>query len=170
MTLDKMRNFLKTMDRFINIEDYLTLYQLIESIQPRIIVEMGTALGISGVVMLKATSRAKLITIDNLQDGLTEENWGKHLPPEVIKIWGNAEEVLPRVLEEYKPDLVFLDDGHSYEVISINLQQCREARVKHVIVHDAGSPEVRRAILEVDPKATIMKGNKGVALLKHVEA
>lgn len=172
MNLEQMRVLLKGVNRLIDVKDYLTLYHWVEMTQPTVIVEAGTYFGVSGMVMLKAAPKAKLITIDNLSDGSikNEENWGKYLPLGAIKIKGEATKAMPRVLEAYKPDLVFLDDGHSYHIVSTNLRQCKEAGVKYAIVHDVRMPGIRRAVLEMDPHADIMEGNKGIALLRLGES
>jgi len=136
-------------------DEYRFLHRWIQRLRPKTVVETGTAFGMSGRVIKMASPETLLVTIDLVPGGRPhyphdDEEWGLLLPSEkVVKVKGDARKVLPGVLSKYKPEVVFHDDGHQYDVISTNLKQCYSAKVPWLIVHDhMRQPGIRKALEE----------------------
>ena len=78
--------------------------------KPKKILEIGTAVGVSGICMLEQCAGAHLTTIEYNNDFAdeAERNFTEaHMSDRATVICGDAAEVLPQLREEY--DFVFLD-------------------------------------------------------------
>lgn len=78
--------------------------------KPQSILEIGTAVGVSGICMLEQCTAAHLTTIEFNPDFATEaeDNFAKsHMSDRATVIRGDAAEVLPALTGEY--DFIFLD-------------------------------------------------------------
>ncbi len=86
------------------------LSALVSALDPREILEVGTAVGVSATVMLNACANARVTTIEKNEKFYAEalenfKNFGK--TQHVTAILGDAAEVLPTITGEY--DFIFLD-------------------------------------------------------------
>lgn len=98
--------------------DYLIKF--ISSIQPKKILEIGTAIGYSGIIMLKNTYNSSLTTIELNEDRaeIARDNFIENkLDDRVEIIIGDCNEIIPMI--ETKYDFVLLDGpkGHYYELL-----------------------------------------------------
>ena len=92
--------------------------------KPKNILELGTAIGYSALIMAEATEDSFITSIERRADmiKLAEENIGKTIYKDRIKILeGEAEEVLENLKEEY--DFIFLDAAKGQYMEFFN--QCR---------------------------------------------
>lgn len=83
---------------------------LLKTNNPKNILELGTAIGYSALIMAEATKGCQITSIERRADmiKLAEENIGKTKYKDRIKILeGDAEDVLPTLEEKY--DFIFLD-------------------------------------------------------------
>lgn len=94
------------------------LFNTVKQCQPARILEIGTAIGYSGIVMLSACERATLNTIemDEHSANLAKSNFDEAgLSGRVNIFVGDAREIVPQLTGEY--DFVFLDGPKGqYEV------------------------------------------------------
>ena len=69
---------------------------------------------------------------------------------------GNTRNVLPKVVKTLpKMDLIYIDGGHSYDVVKSDWINAKKLMHKHTVVvfHDYGIEEgVTRTVKEIDPK------------------
>ncbi len=95
------------------------LFKLVDYFQPKLILELGTSVGI-GTIYLKAASRkSKLFTFEGCPQTLklAKENLGKtDLMDQVVFVEGNIDKTLVGVVEKVDQiDFVFFDANHRYE-------------------------------------------------------
>ncbi len=86
------------------------LYALVKQLKPRRILEIGTAIGYSGIVMLTACQSAVLNTIelDENTASLARENFEKaELTNRVNLFVGDAKQIVPMLSGSY--DFIFMD-------------------------------------------------------------
>lgn len=83
---------------------------LVRMKQPRKILEIGTAIGLSGILMLKAAPLATLNTIEKLTDSAdaARENFRKYGVSDRVNLFeGDAGEIIPMLTGSY--DFIFMD-------------------------------------------------------------
>jgi hypothetical protein len=167
----------------------LTIINWIEQINPKSILELGTAFGGSGKIITHFFPDIKFITLDLPPEevvagkfGQYNKNgkyiWcrskaevGKYLPKTAIQLYGDGCKILPDLLKEYNPDLVFHDSSHIFEDVKINIEQCYEHRVKWIIVHDSHK-QYLRAFFNDNPMYSeeyYIRDSRGVSVLKLKE-
>ncbi len=86
------------------------LYKVVYECQPKRILEIGTAIGYSGIVMLSASPSATLNTVELSESSafLARGNFNKWGMSERVNIFvGDAREIVPQLTGNY--DFVFLD-------------------------------------------------------------
>ncbi|WEV61116.1 O-methyltransferase [Streptococcaceae bacterium ESL0729] len=87
---------------------------LLQTLQPKKILEVGTAIGFSALLMKDSSPRSQIVTIDRNPEmiALAKENFSKYDPEGSIKLLeGDAQEILPTIEEKF--DLVFMDSAKS---------------------------------------------------------
>lgn len=90
------------------------LYRLVKRFQPKVILELGTSLGISAMYMRAGAPDAKIVTIEGCPQTarIAYEGLHKYKAEADVRI-GDFAPVLPEVLEELKTvDLVYIDGNH----------------------------------------------------------
>ncbi|MGL5050442.1 MAG: O-methyltransferase [Fusobacteriaceae bacterium] len=82
---------------------------LVKTSKFKSILEVGTAIGYSGIVMLNAMENGKLVTveIDELRFKEAENNFKKSGHTNVVQLLGDAGEVVPTLTEKF--DFIFID-------------------------------------------------------------
>ena len=91
---------------------------LIETIQPKNILEIGTAIGFSALLMANHAPNAKITTIDRNPEmiGFAKENFAKFDNRQQITLLeGDAVDVLSTLTETY--DFVFMDSAKSKYIV-----------------------------------------------------
>ena len=68
------------------------------------------------------------------------------MPKGTIFIKGNFREVMNAILNKYKPEFAFIDDGHTPKAVSQQLELCHINNVKYLAVHDTNKRKVRRGL------------------------
>lgn len=92
------------------------LLKLVEQIQPKRILEIGTAIGYSGSLMLETASNAILDTIEIMPERREEalQNFEKlGVKDRVNSFLGDAMLLIPEVIKDKQYDLVFIDGPKS---------------------------------------------------------
>ena len=94
------------------------LYNTVSKCKPRRILEIGTAIGYSGIVMLSASERATLNTVelDEQTANMARANFAEFGMSDRVNIFvGDAREIVPQLTGSY--DFIFLDGPKGqYEV------------------------------------------------------
>jgi predicted O-methyltransferase YrrM len=107
---------------------------IIINFKPRAFVELGAQHGHSGIVWADACRRigAKFIAVELGDDSrnnypATSRGTMRFLPEDSIKVWGDAEEELPKLLKEYPVDCVFHDCAHTWD----HVENCVNIIIQH---------------------------------------
>lgn len=109
---------------------------LVESLQPQNILEVGTAIGFSALLMAHHAPKAKVTTIDRNPEmlELAKENFAKYdSRNQVTLLEGDAMDVLPTLDDTY--DLVFMDSAKSKYIVFLP-EILKRTKVGGVIVID----------------------------------
>lgn len=91
------------------------LFRLVNYMQPKVMVEMGTSLGISTLYQAKACPDARFITMEGSPKTIeiAQHNFGLLKATNVKTVVGDFKTTLPRVLKNIKQvDYVFFDGNH----------------------------------------------------------
>ena len=131
----------------MSVKEYAVIWQLVNRIKPKRILEVGTARGFSTRVLHEACPSAIIHSVDCLEN-LSVEDWGKFVKhiPNVNLIRGNSQQMIPKLCGKYTYELALLDNGHTKEVVCKNVMDT--AHIPVVIVHNGLNPEIREAIHE----------------------
>jgi predicted O-methyltransferase YrrM len=103
------------------------LQRLCTYFNPKVIIELGTSIGLGTAYLSSASSNAKVITIEGCKETakLAFENFHKLSLKNIKQRIGTFSDLLPKVLaEESKIDLVFIDGHHSKKATLANVALC----------------------------------------------
>lgn len=124
--------------RTVTEREGLLLWLLVMRLRPKAVLELGGQHGHSGIILADAVRRTggTFVTVelgDDPRNDYEEASRGtlEFLPdgdPQVVKVWGEAEEQLPRLLAGYDVGMVFHDCAHTWGHV--------EACVRTVLGHD----------------------------------
>lgn len=96
------------------------IFRIANFVQPDIILELGTSLGLTTSYLSATNSKSKCITVDGCISVLkiAEENFLNLNRYNILPFQGNIEDVLPRICQQFpKFDLVFIDANHTSEAL-----------------------------------------------------
>jgi len=94
------------------------LYRLVNDLQPKNIVELGTCLGITSVYLKNAVPNADFYTLEGCTEtaAVAKEEFEKAGLPDIRQVIGNFDDTLPGVIEQLdKIDFLFVDGNHQKE-------------------------------------------------------
>ena len=94
------------------------LFRIVDHYQPKIILELGTSLGLTTSYLAAAKSDAKVITMEGASAvaALAKENFNKLKLNNIELQLGNFDDTLPLVLSALPTvDLAFIDGNHRYQ-------------------------------------------------------
>jgi hypothetical protein len=125
-------------NRGLSYKECLFLWLLVRKLNPRALLELGGQYGHSGIILFDAVKLGggKFITVELGDDPRNKyESPGtlEFLPdndPQLEKVWGDAHEKLPGILENNPIDMVFHDCDHTWEHV--------EKSVTMVLNHNPG--------------------------------
>ena len=103
------------------------LYRITKNQEPKIIVELGTCLGITTAYFSKACPEADIITIEGCSEtAKTAYNNFRQLALDNIELRvGNFDDILPTVLDDVRQlDVVYIDGNHRKEATQNYFLQC----------------------------------------------
>ena len=109
---------------------------LMETIQPKNILEIGTAIGFSALLMAQHAPEAKITTIDRNPEmiGFAKENFAKFdTRQQITLLEGDAVDVLSTLTETY--DFVFMDSAKSKYIVFLP-EILKHLKVGGVVVLD----------------------------------
>ncbi len=134
------------------------LFSQVEKLQPKTILEIGTAIGYSGIVLLNACKTAHLTTIelDGYRFNLASQNFEKfNLTNRCTQILGDAKTELKKLHNKF--DFVFLDGPKgqylSYLPLILNLLNvggvifCDNINFNNMVQGDFAVPHKKRTIV-----------------------
>ena len=107
------------------------LFRLVRWLNPGVILELGTSLGISTMYMALARPESTLVTMEGCIDSakIAVENFEKTGQKNIRVVVGEFSDVLTATLNEIKsPDLVFFDGNHRKEPTLAYFEEC----LKHI--------------------------------------
>ena len=124
---------------------------LMETIQPRNILEIGTAIGFSALLMAEHSPKSKITTIDRNPEmiGFAKENFAKFdQRKQITLLEGDAVDVLSTLTETY--DFVFMDSAKSKYIVFLP-EILKHLEVGGVVVLDDifQGGDIARDIMEV---------------------
>src|SRR4029077_1984972 len=103
------------------------LFRLVNFIQPKVMIEMGTSLGISTLYQAKACDSGKMITMEGSPEtaAIATKNFGLLKAKNIEQVVGDFNEILPAVLKNLPSvDYVFFDGNHRKEATLNYFNQC----------------------------------------------
>ena len=124
---------------------------LMETIQPKNILEIGTAIGFSALLMAEHSPKSKITTIDRNPEmiGFAKENFAKFdQRKQITLLEGDAVDVLSTLTETY--DFVFMDSAKSKYIVFLP-EILKHLEVGGVVVLDDifQGGDIARDIMEV---------------------
>lgn len=102
-------------------------FRLIQYLQPKRILELGTSMGLSTAYMAKAAPQAQITTIEGCPNiaARAGRNFEALNIKNITQVTGNFDTVLPEVLKKIQlPDWVYIDGNHRKEPTLAYFQQC----------------------------------------------
>lgn len=94
------------------------LYNLVAHFKPKVILELGTSLGISTMYLQLGCAESRIVTIEGCPERLkiAQENFQRHGFDKIECINGDFDVVLPELIKNgLQPDFVFVDGNHGLE-------------------------------------------------------
>ncbi len=94
------------------------LYNLVAHFKPKVILELGTSLGISTMYLKMGYPDSRIVTIEGCPERLkiAQENFQRHGFDKIECINGDFDVVLPELVKKgLQPDFVFVDGNHGFE-------------------------------------------------------
>lgn len=148
----------KRANRTLVKEELYLAWLLCLRFKPKTIIELGGQYGHSGIMFADAANciGGTFVTVELGNDPCN------HYPPEcrgtlellpdvphIVKVWGNAEEVLPGLLKKYDVGMVFHDCAHTWEHVEscVNIVKTHDSKIIQTC-HDCAAgmwmPEVEK--------------------------
>lgn len=145
---------------------------LMQTLKPKKILEVGTAIGFSALLMAENAPDAQITTIDRNEEmiGFAKDNFAKYdLRRQITLLEGDAVDVLQTLTDTY--DLVFMDSAKSKYIIFLP-EILKKLKVGGVVLFDDifQGGDVAKPILEVRRgQRTIYRGLQNLfqATLTH---
>ncbi|MFH0384782.1 O-methyltransferase [Streptococcus sp. A11] len=164
------RGFLKELEVFAQKENIPVIPHetvaffrlLLQTLQPQNILEIGTAIGFSALLMAENSPYAQITTIDRNEEmiGLAKENFAKYDSRKQISLLeGEAMELLPTLVDD-QYDFVFMDSAKSKYIVFLP-EVLKKVKLGGIIVIDDifQGGDVAKDIMEVRRgQRTIYKG------------
>ncbi|HFI0583075.1 MULTISPECIES: O-methyltransferase [unclassified Streptococcus] len=164
------RGFLKELEVFAQKENIPVIPHetvaffrlLLQTLQPQNILEIGTAIGFSALLMAENSPNAQITTIDRNEEmiGLAKENFAKYDSRKQISLLeGEAMELLPTLVDD-QYDFVFMDSAKSKYIVFLP-EVLKKVKLGGIIVIDDifQGGDVAKDIMEVRRgQRTIYKG------------
>ncbi|HFU3818623.1 TPA: O-methyltransferase [Streptococcus suis] len=164
------RGFLKELEVFAQKENIPVIPHetvaffrlLLQTLQPQNILEIGTAIGFSALLMAENSPNAQITTIDRNEEmiGLAKENFAKYDSRKQISLLeGEAMELLPTLADD-QYDFVFMDSAKSKYIVFLP-EVLKKVKPGGIIVIDDifQGGDVAKDIMEVRRgQRTIYKG------------
>lgn len=103
------------------------IYRIVNDLQPKNIVELGTCLGVTTAYLAAAAPAAQIITVEGCPQtaSVAEENLKKMGAGNVKLQVGNFDELLPEILDNIgRLDFIFVDGNHRKEATLQYFRDC----------------------------------------------
>jgi len=162
--INKINNYLKDKikKRGVDATEYYFLTKHLRKINPKIIIDVGTFLGISGYILGTSSKNIKYVYgIENIDDesfvpynyegkDIPKSYYGKFLPKDgILKTHGYHNDLEP-LLKKHHKDLIFVFLDAKKQTLGVleELEICYKNKVKYVGIHDTSMwyRNIRRAM------------------------
>jgi len=103
------------------------LYRIVADLQPTIIIELGTCLGVTTIYLQKAAAEAKVHTLEGSPEtaAVAKETFTNAVLNNIELITGNFDDTLPDVINNIdKVDFVFVDGNHQKDATLKYFEWC----------------------------------------------
>ena len=94
------------------------LYRLVNKFEPRIMVELGTSIGITSLYLSKASEKSTLYTIEGCPNltNYSKQLFSQYQSKNITSITGNFNIELPKLLNNIESlDFIYIDGNHTYD-------------------------------------------------------
>lgn len=109
-------------------------YRLVADLKPATIIELGTSLEITTAYLAKAAPEARFVCIERYSEtiSIAEENLQKLNISNVELLFGNVDDLLPKLLEGIPElDFILIDGNHSRDAILNYFKYCLPKMSNH---------------------------------------
>lgn len=113
------------------------LFRLVQHLRPKVMLELGTSVGISALYQSSAIPESKLITIEGCPQtaALARDNFRLFPELDIELLEGDFESVLPGLLASNpKVDYLFIDGHHKREATLKYIDLCFPALSEHAVI------------------------------------
>ena len=103
------------------------LYRLVQDLQPRKIIELGTCLGTTSLYLQNAAPKAQLFTLEGCPEtaGVAKNVFVKASVNDIKQVIGNFDDTLPGVIDSLDQlDFVFVDGNHQKDATLRYFEWC----------------------------------------------
>ncbi|MCS6823766.1 MAG: class I SAM-dependent methyltransferase [Cytophagaceae bacterium] len=157
----KIRNIVLTSEK--NSKTAAMLFRVVHFLKPKIVIDLGTSLGLTTAYLASAHSKADVYTFEGCKNTLqlAKENFIKLNLKNIHPIAGNIDQTLAPTLSKFsKIDFVFFDANHRYQATMDYFNLClNKSDENTVFVLDDiyWSPQMTKAWKEIiqDPRVTL---------------
>lgn len=146
------------------------IYDIVSEIKPKKVLEIGTCFAHFDYFLLENFDCIKkILTIDYYKESyeavkLLNEKYGN----KVVFIPGRSENILPRINGRF--DLAWIDGGHYYNTVYMDLDNCKRMNIKNILVDDS-QKEVLAAIndfLRVNKNYKLIKTSNDARIISYL--
>ncbi|GAA3998913.1 class I SAM-dependent methyltransferase [Hymenobacter fastidiosus] len=113
------------------------LFRLVQHFQPRVVLELGTSLGLTTAYLASADAQSQIVTFEGCPQtaAVARQTFAQLSLPNIRLVEGNLDETLAPALAALPGplDFAFFDGNHRYEPTVRYFEQCLPYRTEHSV-------------------------------------